>query len=102
MLAMISTFGLPSILFTITPDDSVNFRIRVMVSGVVGSDTPPSHLAEDKILKEFIVNCNTIQSHYPGLCAIDFENIIYITISDIIGWDKKKTKMFMIKVFLVT
>jgi hypothetical protein len=41
LFSMCTRFGLPSIFFTVTPDDLDNFRIRVYSNGT-GTGTPPS------------------------------------------------------------
>ena len=44
----------------------------------------------DNKISEFIIDCSNIRSEFPGLCAIDFDNIIQITIRHFLGWDIKK------------
>ena len=92
MFSMISMFGLPSLLFTITPDDSMNYRIRIMSYAKDGCDDPPNLNVDDNVLKEFVVSCANIRTNYPGFCAFDFENVISITVHELLGWDIKKGK----------
>jgi hypothetical protein len=90
MFSMITKFGLPSVLFTITPEDKMNFRVKIMSHGVNGCKDPPSTTENDSTIKEFVIDCANIRTEYPGLCAFDFENILAITIEHLIGWDRKK------------
>jgi hypothetical protein len=50
---------------------------------------PPSLDSSDEVLSEFVVDCSSIRTTYPGLCAIDFQNVIEITIRHFLGWDKQ-------------
>ena len=88
---MAARFGLPCTMFTITPDDAFNFRIKIM-SMLNNSEycKPPSVTESDEVLSEFVVECNRTRVTYPGLCAIDFQNIIEITIRHLLGWNQDK------------
>lgn len=91
LFSMITRLGLPSCMFTITPQDDLNFRIKIMSMNkedYKDYKDPPETTDSDEILSEFVVNCSSIASTYPGLCAIDFENIISITIHHFLGWDE--------------
>ena len=39
----------------------------------------------DNKISEFLIDCSNIRSEFPGLCAIDFDNIIQITIRHFLG-----------------
>jgi hypothetical protein len=95
MLAMVMKWGLPSIMFTVTPEDKVNLRIKIMATGKAGLDDIPSSSDNDNVLSEFLIDCTDIRHEFPGLCAVDFQNIIEITISHLIGWNPngKETKL---------
>jgi hypothetical protein len=90
MFSMITKFGLPSVLFTITPEDGMNFRVKIMSHGGNGCIDPPLTTENDNTIKELVIDCANIRTEYPGLCAFDFENILAITIEHLIGWDRKK------------
>ncbi|KAG7337208.1 hypothetical protein IV203_013847 [Nitzschia inconspicua] len=89
MFAMTASFGLPCVLFTITPEDAVNFRIRVMAKGEAGSQIPPSVGSEEGFHRDYVMESEKIRIENPGLCAIDFENVIGIVVEEILGWDRK-------------
>ncbi|KAG7352449.1 hypothetical protein IV203_008497 [Nitzschia inconspicua] len=89
MFAMTASFGLPCVLFTITPEDAVNFRIRVMAKGEAGSQIPPSVGSEEGFHRDYVMESEKIRIENPGLRAIDFENVIGIVVEEILGWDRK-------------
>ena len=89
MFSTISHFGLPCVLFTITPEDSMNFRIMTMARTGNRVD-PPKLNCQDKELHDFVKESEDIRIKYPGLCSHDFENIVNITIEDLIGWDTEQ------------
>ncbi|KAG7367433.1 PIF1-like helicase [Nitzschia inconspicua] len=90
MFAMTAALGLPCVMFTVTPEDGINFRIRVMFKGEKGSETPPNFVLDEETLRKFISESEHIRFDHPGLCAIDFENVIGITVEHILGWDLNK------------
>ncbi|KAG7363147.1 helitron helicase-like protein [Nitzschia inconspicua] len=90
MFAMTAALGLPCVMFTVTPKDGINFRIRVMFKGEKGSETPPNFVLDEETLCTFISESEHIRFDHPGLCAIDFENVIGITVEHILGWDLNK------------
>ena len=89
---------------TITPEDTMNFRIKIMSHGSSGCEDPPLPGSNDQVLKEFVIDCANKQSYseYPGLCAYDFENKISITIHHLLGWDKNKKHNIEIFVYPVS
>ena len=93
LFSMITFLGLPSCLFTITPQDDINFRIKIMSmkkEDYNDYSEPPATWDNDDKISEFLIDCSNIRSEFPGLCAIDFDNIIQITIRHFLGWDIKK------------
>jgi len=96
MLSMIVRYGSPAIFFTISPSDLFSFRIMIMsgkenLAGIKwGHKDPPTMNCSTHQLKEFVLNSANIRTSYPGLCSFDFENIIHITINDLLGWDTTK------------
>jgi len=91
MFAMISSAGLPAMMFTITPEDGFNFRIRIHASSCSGEENPPSQTnTDEEVLADFAVQCGSIRQTYPGLCAFDFEQVIAITVEHLLGWSINK------------
>ena len=90
MFAYIAKFGLPAVLYTITPEDNVNFRIRVLCSGADGEGIPPDVDRPVEELVNFVLDCQSLRVDYPGMCAWDFQQVIAIVIEHVIGWDREK------------
>ena len=93
LFSMITYFGLPSILFTITPEDNFNYRIIIHSKTQDELDNycgPPKETDSDDVLADFVLDCKTIRCTYPGLCALDFENIIAMSVKYFLGWDEFK------------
>ena len=87
---MAAHFGLSSVMFTVSPDDRMNLRIRIYTRP--GKDVNIPSLEDDVLLTDFVIDCQEIRTKYPGLCAIDFQNVLNIVIEDIIGFDNKNNK----------
>ena len=91
VLGLATHFGLSSLMFTISPDDAMNFRIIIYSRKNI--DVPD--LSEnDTVLNEFVIECSKIRKQYPGLCAIDFQNILEIVIEEFLGCDKSNKGIF--------
>ena len=90
VLGMATYFGLSSVMFTVSPDDRMNSRIRIYTRPGENINLPS--LEDDVLLTDFVIDCQEIRTKYPGLCAIDFQNVLYIVIEDIIGIDNKNNK----------
>ncbi|KAG7358032.1 helitron helicase-like protein [Nitzschia inconspicua] len=89
MFAMVASLGLPCVFFTISPEDGVNFRIRVLSKGEKGSECPPGLGLDEEIYRQSLMEGEKIRIEYPGLCAVDFENVIAIVVEYILGWDTR-------------
>ena len=95
VLGMAAHFGLSSVIFTVSPDDRMNLQIRIYIQP--GKDVKLPDLTDnssdtDVLLTNFVIDCQELQTKYPGLCAIDFQNVLNIVIEDIIGFDNKNNK----------
>jgi len=88
MFAMIAKFGVPAVFFTVTPNDSGSFRIKV--NALKETEAPPNvDACSDDIEVDSSVAA-LLREKYPGLCAFDFENILGLIIEHLIGWDDTK------------
>ena len=88
MYSYIMRFGMPAIMFTITSEDNVNFRIRIYANTDEGEKPPPSIYSNDNVLRDFVVECKEMRRMFPGLSALDYENILRITVEYLIGWSR--------------
>ncbi|KAG7360915.1 hypothetical protein IV203_036014 [Nitzschia inconspicua] len=55
MVAMAASLGLPCVFFPISPEDGVNFRIRVLSKGEKGSEYPPGIGLDEEINRQFLM-----------------------------------------------
>jgi hypothetical protein len=96
MFAMCSMFGLPSLFFTVTPEDACNLRIKVMALQECQSPSynplDPRKMPPDKVEEE-VKELFSFRQHFPGLCAFDFDQISNLVIDWIIGWDQSEGAM---------
>ena len=91
VLGLATHFGLSSLMFTISPDDAMNYRI--IIYSRKNLDVPD--LSEsDTALNEFVIECSKIRKQYPGLCAIDFQNILEIVIAEFLGFETPNKGIF--------
>jgi hypothetical protein len=92
LYAMTAVFGLPALLFAITPVDDVNFRIRIYSDETTMGVTNPEITDNTQAMRDFVMNCRNLSRKYPDLSALDFENILRITIEHILGWSIREGK----------
>ena len=81
MFSMMARYGSPAIFFTISPDDLFNFRVLTMASKDNQLKDPPSNRASTQTIKDFATYCAKTRTAHPGLCALDFEHVMKITIN---------------------
>jgi len=80
--------GEPAIFFTVSPCDSVNFRIRLYARPTEEHWFPRLDADNDVVLKEYEVRAKD-RLERPGACSLDFINQMEFVTKHIIGWDKK-------------
>ena len=54
----------------------------------------PDLSESDTALNEFVIECSKIRKQYPGLCAIDFQNILEIVIAEFLGFETPNKGIF--------
>jgi len=90
MCALIARLGLPAIMFTICPLDRFSFRIVIYAHMENGFDGIPQGNSDAEPVREFVVNMDKIVNEYPGLVAMEYENVISIVVRHILGYDMKE------------
>ena len=83
-LALAFKYGVPSIMFTISPSSVFQFRIKVMATKSPERPFVPDIDDDDELLCDFSIDLEEISLKYLGLAAIDFESILSITINDLL------------------
>ena len=93
--AMMLKFGLPAVMFTISPrDDNMIFlKIATRDDDIENHHVftkVPETENQDQVLQDFVSEFSDLRHEHPGLSALHFEDIIQITIEDLLGWEKGK------------
>ena len=83
---MITAFGLPALLFTITLVDDVNYRIRIYADETMEGIQSAINAENIQGLRDFVIDYRKISREYPGLAALDFENVLKVTVEHLLGW----------------
>ena len=94
MLALAFHFGVPSLMFTISPSSLFSFRIKIMSCWFPDKGSIPDIASDDNVLNEFAIDLEQLSLKYPGLAAIDFENILAITIHNLLKYGYAKPGLF--------
>ena len=94
-------FGLPAIFFTITPDDTRNYRIVLYAL----KEVKPfgTYNVEDFSDDDIIASLNLRQQvrfDHPGLCAEEYTRIINLVIKHLFNWDTKNQKSLGVGLFV--
>lgn len=89
---MITAFGLPALLFTITLVDDVNCRIRIYADETMEGIQSAINAENRQGLRDFVIDCRKISREYPGLAALDFENVLKVTVEHLLGWSIREGK----------
>ncbi len=89
---MITAFGLPALLFTITLVDDVNYRIRIYADETMEGIQSAINAENRQGLRDFVIDCRKISREYPGLAALDFENVLKVTVEHLLGWSIREGK----------
>lgn len=94
-------FGLPCIFFTISPDDSRNYRIVVYSlqhKEYEFGKIDVNSFSDEEIMMEFNIRHN-IRVGCPGLCAEEYQRIIQLVIKHIFQWDLEGEKSTGVGIF---
>ncbi len=89
---MITAFGLPALLFTITLVDDVNYRIRIYADETMEGIQSAINAENIQGLRDFVIDYRKISREYPGLAALDFENVLKVTVEHLLGWSIREGK----------
>ncbi len=88
VLSMWVSYGAPSLFFTASPCDECSSWVKLLATCTT-QHLPDVSWSSEQCLSDLQPRQHLGQSH-PGVCAMEFENIIQIVIRDLIGWDLKK------------
>jgi len=85
-------FGAPEVFFIVTSCDECSFRVRLYAT-CQEHKIPSIEDIEDKArcVLDFHAR-KKWRAKYPGACAIEYESVIQVVISVLIGWNKETRK----------
>jgi len=90
MFALWMTFGPPSLLFTFSPCDECSFKMQLHATGKY--EHLPTIQESVEILSCKLGIRRALRVQYPGACAREFDSLLQIVLSDLIGWNGKTYK----------
>ena len=77
-------FGIATLFITISPDDENNFLIQVWSGEDVQDNT---FYDDDYVLRSKAKERIKLRIHFPGICALFFEEVLDVVIYELFGWD---------------
>ena len=86
--SMMHHFGMSSVFITVTFDDENSFLMQIMSGSTIDDDTPVDELTDQEV-------CNRAEGRrelrikFPGLATLNFEILLEILMSEVIGWDMR-------------
>ncbi len=88
-MAYCDRFGMPNLFVTVTPDDSMSFRIKVFARSGQTVPLPSFSWSDEECVLDLAVR-EKIRTSYPGLCSLDFQSLMDFMWKFLIGWDVEK------------
>ena len=86
MYALCDRYGIPSIFFSLTPDDECSFRVQLWANARERVKMTSLHCSDGDLLADFNIRKNT-RIKYPGACAIEYQSIVQVALKVLFGWD---------------
>ena len=86
--SMMHHFGMSSVWLT-TFDDENSFLMQIMSGSRIDDDTPVDELTDQEVCNR-AEGCCELRIKFPGLATLNFEILLEILMSEVIGWDMQK------------
>ncbi|MFN9654790.1 MAG: AAA family ATPase, partial [Dolichospermum sp.] len=90
MFALWMTFGPPSLLFTFSPCDECSFRMQLHATAEY-HNLPTIHEPIEILTRKLGLR-KSARVQFPGACAREFDSLLRIVLSELIGWEGLKHK----------
>ena len=90
MFALWMTFGPPSLLFTFSPCDECSFNMQLYATGKALEF--PSMKGCVEVMSRQLGIRKALRVQYPGACAREFDSLLRIVVSNLIGWEGRCQK----------
>jgi len=90
MFALWMTFSSPSLLFTFSPCDECSFKMHLYATG---KQVALPHMKDCfEVMSSNLTLRKSLRVRYPGACARQFDDLLQIVVSDLLGWQNGKQK----------
>ena len=86
--AMQHHFGMSSVFLTVTFDDENSLLMQVMSGQTIDDSTPVEELSDFDVCNR-ASGRRELRLNFPGIAAMNFEVLLDILLSEVIGWDRK-------------
>lgn len=88
-MAYCDLFGMPSLFVSVTPDDSMSFRIKVFVRSGESVELPSLEWSDEECVVDLKLR-EKMRTTYPGICSLEFQSVMDFMWKFLIGWDRKE------------
>ena len=88
MYAFCDRFSFPDIFFTLTVDDQMNMRVRLLAQPRVEHATLSLDCSEADCFADFVMR-RDLRLQFPGACALEYRGAVQILLQCLFAWDSK-------------
>ena len=81
-------FGMSSVFLTVTFDDENSLLMQVMSGQTIDDSTPVEQLSNFDVCNR-ASGRRELRLNFPGIAEMNFELLLHILLSEVIGWDMK-------------
>ncbi|MFO0537375.1 MAG: hypothetical protein ACK524_22080 [Planctomyces sp.] len=89
MFSLWMTFGPPSLLFTFSPCDECSFKMHLYATG---NQVAFPNMKNFELMSSTLTLRKSLRVKYPGACARQFDDLLQIVISELLGWQNGQQK----------
>jgi len=89
LMSFCDLFGIPNLFVSVTPDDSVSFRIKIFARSGENVRLPNFNWSDEECIVDLKLR-ERIRAKYPGICSLEFQSVMDFMWKYIVGWDKDK------------
>jgi len=89
LMAFCDLFGIPNLFVSVTPDDSVSFRIKIFARSGEAIKLPDFNWSDEECIVDLQLRERT-RAKYPGICSMEFQSVMDFMWKYVVGWDRDK------------
>jgi hypothetical protein len=89
LMAFCDLFGIPNLFVSVTPDDSVSFRIKIFARSGEDVRLPNLNWSDEECIIDLQVR-ERVRAKYPGICSLEFQSVMDFMWKYVIGWNRDK------------